>query len=234
MNSLYIVMPAYNEELNIEGVVKEWSSVLKYASSNSRIVVAPSGSNDGTIEKLRQLQKEIPQLEYISTTNRQHGPKLIALYEYAVNAGADYIFQTDSDGQTTPADFLSFWEKRQEYDAILGYRTKRMDGKYRKYVSWVLRQCIRLIFNVNIKDANVPFRLISKDVLSECLKLIPKEQFLANVFLSIAIYSKEYETLVLPVTFKCRVAGENSINILNIHKIGSRGIKDLIELKKAL
>lgn len=38
-----------------------------------------------------------------------HGPKHIALYDYAIRKGADYIFQTDSDGQTSPDEFEALY-----------------------------------------------------------------------------------------------------------------------------
>lgn len=38
---------------------------------------------------------------------------------------ADYIFQTDSDGQTDPAEFAAFWDARKEYDGIFSNRTVR-------------------------------------------------------------------------------------------------------------
>ena len=48
MDSLYIVMPAYNEEENIEGVIKQWYPILEGKSDDSRIVIADSGSKDRT------------------------------------------------------------------------------------------------------------------------------------------------------------------------------------------
>ena len=36
--------------------------------------------------------------------------------------GADYIFQTDSDGQTLPEEFEPFWKRRQKYDMVIGWR----------------------------------------------------------------------------------------------------------------
>ena len=44
MNSLYIVMPAYNEESNIEEVVKAWYPVLEGKSARSKLVIADSGT----------------------------------------------------------------------------------------------------------------------------------------------------------------------------------------------
>ena len=55
MNSLYIVMPAYNEESNIEEVVKAWYPVLEGKSARSKLVIADSGSTDATHEILMNL-----------------------------------------------------------------------------------------------------------------------------------------------------------------------------------
>ena len=55
MDTLYIVMPAYNEEENIESVVRNWYPLLEGKSENSRLVVADSGSSDNTHSILLQL-----------------------------------------------------------------------------------------------------------------------------------------------------------------------------------
>jgi len=55
MDSLYIVMPAYNEEKCIEKVVKQWYPLLEGKGDNSRLVVADSGSTDRTHEILRKI-----------------------------------------------------------------------------------------------------------------------------------------------------------------------------------
>ena len=62
MSTLYLVMPAYNEEGNIENVVRDWYEVLRFASSESRLVVADSGSIDNTHSILVNLQKELSKL----------------------------------------------------------------------------------------------------------------------------------------------------------------------------
>lgn len=102
MDSLYIVMPAYNEEDNIEQVIRDWYPLLDGKSPVSRLVIADSGSTDRTHTILLNLQKEYPQLDILENTGKQHGPKVIALYDYAIKNRIDYVFQTDSDGQTNP------------------------------------------------------------------------------------------------------------------------------------
>ena len=105
-------MPAYNEAENIRSVVRQWYPVLELAGDNSRLVVADSGSTDETDKVLVEMCNEYPKLLILKDTLKQHGPKLIALYKYAITNGADYIFQTDSDGQTLPSEFTQMWNKR--------------------------------------------------------------------------------------------------------------------------
>ena len=54
-DSLYIVMPAYNEEANIESVVKEWHEVVEKIGPESKLVVVNDGSKDNTYGKLSSL-----------------------------------------------------------------------------------------------------------------------------------------------------------------------------------
>ena len=234
MNSLYIVMPAYNEEANIEAVVKMWYPVLKGKAAGSRIVIADSGSTDSTHKILLNLQKTHPQLEILSDTGKQHGPKLIALYAYAIHKKADYIFQTDSDGQTNPSEFGDFWELRQQYDAVLGHRNIRGDGKSRAFVEKVVCFLLRFYFGIRVPDANAPFRLMKTSVVQKYLGRLPEDYNLPNIMLT-TYFSYYHETIIFKkITFKSRHGGVNSINIPKIIKIGWKSLYDFHIFKKEM
>ena len=55
MDKLYIVIPAYNEQDNIEEVVKDWYPVVEKTGAESRLVIIDDGSKDATYEKLQEL-----------------------------------------------------------------------------------------------------------------------------------------------------------------------------------
>lgn len=232
MDSLYIVMPAYNEEANIEGVVRQWYPILEGKAENSRLVIADSGSSDKTHEVLTNLQEEFPQLEILPDTNRYHGPKVIALYDLAIKRGIDYVFQTDSDGQTNPAEFAAFWEMREQYDGIFGNRTVRGDGKSRAFVEKVVCFLLRLYFKVKVPDANAPFRLMKCEVVKKYLYKMPEDYNLPNIMMT-TYYAHYKETQAFkPITFEPRKAGKNSINIRKIFKIGWKALGDFRRFKK--
>lgn len=234
MDILYIVMPAYNEEENIENTVQSWYPILEGKDEASRLVIADSGSTDQTHEKLLELQKTYPQLEILTECEKQHGPKLMALYDYAIQKGADYVFQTDSDGQTNPAEFADFWESRDAYDAVIGYRPNRGDGAARVFVEKVVCILLKLYFGVSVLDANTPFRLMRTDMLSKYLPRLPKDYFLPNIMLTTYFAYYKENCSFKPISFKPRRAGKNSINIPRIIKIGYEALGDFRRFKKEM
>ena len=55
-DSLYIVIPAYNEEANIRQVVEDWYPVVDMRSGESRLVIVNDGSRDNTLSVLKSMQ----------------------------------------------------------------------------------------------------------------------------------------------------------------------------------
>ena len=53
-DSLYIIMPAYNEEKNIGAVIEQWYPVVEKIGGDSRLVILNDGSKDGTYENIRR------------------------------------------------------------------------------------------------------------------------------------------------------------------------------------
>jgi len=228
---LYVVMPAYNEAANIEAVVKDWYQVLSFGSNDSRLVVACAGSCDNTLKILVKLKKKYPQLEIVDTLRKEHGPKLIYLYNYAIKNKADYIFQTDSDGQTNPQEFKMFWDARKDYDVILGNRKVRGDGKARALVEKVVCILLKIFFRVKVLDANAPFRLMKSKIVKKYLDRLPEDYNLPNIMLTTYfVYYKE-KVKFMEISFKPRQGGVNSINIKKIIKIGLKALGDFKRFK---
>lgn len=234
MDSIYIVMPAYNEEANIAAVVKQWYPVLLGKDEKSRLIVADSGSSDSTHEILENLKKDYPQLEILTDCDKQHGPKLIAMYKKAVEDGIDYVFQTDSDGQTNPGEFNAFWDERNLYDGIFGNRTVRGDGKSRAFVERVVCMLVKMFFGVKVPDANAPFRLMRVNVLGKYLGRLPEDYNIPNIMITTFFVRYRERVCFKTISFKPRQGGVNSINIPKIVKIGWKALKDFNNFRKGM
>ena len=236
MDKLFIIIPAYNEEENIEAVVDDWYPVIERhnGEGNSRLVVINDGSKDSTFEKLKELAETRPLLLPVTKENEGHGATLIFGYRFAIENKADYIFQTDSDGQTLPEEFEPFWEQREQYDMVIGSRKGRQDGSSRVFVTKTLKAVIRLCFHVSVTDANTPFRLMKTDVLKRYFALIPEKFFLANVLISVIYAKKGCKVRYIPITFRPRQGGVNSINMKRIFGIGKQALSDFRRLNREI
>ena len=215
MDKLYIVIPAYNEQDNIEQVINDWYPVIEKHNGDgqSRLVIIDDGSKDSTYEKLKQYAKTRPLLTPLTKPNGGHGATVLYGYKYALKNDADYIFQTDSDGQTLPEEF---------------------DGASRVFVTKTLKLVIRICFGVTLTDANTPYRLMKAETMRKYIRLIPKNFNLSNVLLAV-IYKKKGCTIkYLPITFRPRQGGVNSINMKKICKIGKQAVIDFMKLNKII
>ena len=229
MDKLYIIAPAYNEAVNIKKFIDDWYPVTEACNGEgvSRLVIINDGSKDNTYEIIKECAAAKPLLVPLTKPNGGHGSTVLFGYRYAIQNHADYIFQTDSDGQTDPKEFIKFWNLRHEYDAIIGNRPERQDGWFRKLVQKALLFILRIIFGVTIPDSNAPFRLMKCKLVEKYINRMPEDFNLPNVMLTVYFVYFQEKIKFLKITFKPRQGGKNSINVKRIVKIGWKAVKRL-------
>ena len=233
MDTLYIVIPAYNEAENITACVADWYPIVeRYGGEGSRLVVIDDGSKDDTYALLSDLAESRPQLVPLTKKNGGHGSAVLHGYRYAISHGADWIFQTDADGQTNPSEFEAFWNERSQYDAVIGYRTKRGDGAQRAFVEKVVCLLLRIYFGVKVPDANAPFRLMRAEAVEKYIVRLPRDFYIPNIMLTAYFAKFEEKLKFLPISFKSRVKGKNSLNLGRIVRIGWQAMGDFRRLRK--
>lgn len=240
MEKFYFVMPAYNEEENIAETIKQWYSIVERINiidgCEAILSIANDGSKDGTFEVMMQMKTEenLEFFEPLTKPNGGHGQTVMHLYRHAIESGADYIFQTDSDGQTDPKEFWQMFEHRHEYDFQIGYRKGRQDGISRVFVTKMLQLVVWLMFHEWVIDANAPFRLMRKDKLRAIMEVIPKDYSLCNVAISAIGVKWKYHIQFYEITFKPRQGGVNSINMKRIFKIGWKALGEFRKINNNL
>ena len=233
---LYIVMPAYNEEANIKSTLDAWYPIIEKHNERgeSRLVAVNDGSKDNTYGLMQEYAETHPLFIPLTKPNGGHGSTVIYAYDYAIKSGADWIFQTDSDGQTNPDEFESFWNEREQYDATFGNRTIRGDGQSRAFVEKVVCRIVKHYFGVKVPDANAPFRLMRANKVKQYLYKLKPEYNLPNIMMTTYFVYYKDRVAFKEISFKPREKGTNSINIKRIIKIGWNALKDFRQLKKEL
>jgi glycosyltransferase involved in cell wall biosynthesis len=231
--SLVVVMPIYNEEANITSVVREWSECLRQLGIPFQLVALDDGSRDRTHDILLEIESSQPEtICVVSKPNGGHGSTCRIGYDIAVRSNAEWILQIDSDGQCEPKHFAAFWSKRDNHDCVFGVRTSRDDGPARIATSAICRFASSLICGQDLRDPNVPYRLIRRTALERALRHIPANFNIHNVALTYVL--KKLPGLrwdYVPIHFPDRKAGENSINVLKVVTWGAEMLLELLRIR---
>lgn len=225
-----IVMPAYNEEEIIEASVRDWYTEVVEKIDEAVLVVVNDKSSDSTGEILDRLEKELPRLRPIhSRENQGHGPTVRMGLDAA---SSEYVFQTDSDRQHLPSEFWNLWEHREHYDFVVGVRSTREDGAFRKAITALMRDANLVIWGVWIQDANCPFKLMRRDAMNEVLALIPQNSFIPMVHFSVLARKLGFRVKEVPVTHLPRTGGTQSLKgLVKWARVTVRCVLEIIRLR---
>ena len=231
---LAVVMPAYNEEATIEGVVNQWVRELQRLKIDFVLLAINDGSTDRTGAMLQRLADTYPGVvQPVEKRNGGYGQALRTGYFLAAERGLVWTLQIDSDGQCDPRFFRAFWNGREEADAIFGLRRTRDDGFSRTLISAGCRMATRVVCGVDLKDANVPYRLIRTRVLPEALSRIPDTFDMQNVALTLALKrNPSLRWKYVPIHFRKRLGGEGHFGFKRMASMGVELLVDLPQVKR--
>jgi len=230
-------MPAYNEEECIEEVVTNWANQLKQIfpkETDFRMLIINDGSRDRTGEILDELSLKVSQLRVVHQTNSGHGEAVLNGYERAIALSPNWVFQTDSDNQFRPSDFLKLWEAREKSLFLTGYRQQRNDDFNRLVITRILRGVIRITYGCSVKDSNVPYRLIQTDYLESLFKQLPGRPFAPNIFLAILAARDGQNLFEFPISHLARETGQVSIVKWTLIKVCMRSFRELVWFRLTL
>jgi glycosyltransferase involved in cell wall biosynthesis len=206
---LAVVMPVYNEEGCIADVVGSWLKVFSKQNIKFRVIVLNDGSTDGTKDVLAKFAGN-PNVEIVDKANSGHGPTILVGYSKAVGL-AEWVFQCDSDDEISPGYFPDLWNRRNDFDALLGYRSLSNLQMPRIMISVVSRIVVRLLFGRGVRDVNIPYRLIRSDLLGQIVEQIPPGVFAPNVIISGALSQAKLRIHNQHVKWEYRKTGTVSI-----------------------
>ena len=222
---LSVVMPVYNEAEAISGVVASWISELENLGIQYEFLIYDDGSRDSTLGVLRQTVNGTRNVMIQSHANRGHGPTILRGYR---EAQGDWVFQTDSDNEMSPASFGQLWSRREQFDLLLGYRAGRKFSVGRRIITQVSRATIHTLFGRAIRDVNVPYRLIRRSCLKEMLPDLPPETCAPNVLMSGFAAVRGLRVFEYPVPHSGRKTGA-ALPALRFWKLAARSFGQTIE-----
>lgn len=167
LDSLSIFFPFWNEEDNIEKVVKSAIPVAERVANKWEIIMVDDGSSDKTFEIAQKLNRDDTRLRLVShQPNRGYGA---ALKEGFANAHYNLIVFADGDGQFDFSEVTRFIKKIKEADIVIGYRKKRIDHPFRHILMNLLKIWDFIFFGFYFRDIDCGFKMFKKSAIDKIL-----------------------------------------------------------------
>lgn len=200
-----IIVPCYNEEESLRlfhQAVRETEKEMP--DCRFEILLINDGSKDKTVDVMRELAREDPDVSYFSLS-RNFG-KEAAMFAGFCNAKGDYAAVMDADLQDPPDLLPEMYRilKSGEYDSVAARRVSRAGEPPIR--SWFARRFYSLINKISeadIVDGARDFRLMKREMVDAILAMSESNRFSKGIFGWIG-----FRTYWMPYKNVERVAGE--------------------------
>jgi len=170
---LSVVLPSYNEEANVPLVYKELIKYIDTKSFDYELIFVNDGSRDGTWSVIKSLSKKDPNVRGINFS-RNFGHHA-ALEAGLLAAQGDVIVMMDADLQHPPKLIPELVKKWQDGDDIVN--TMRLSTEnvsfVKKFTSRMFYKVLNMLSDLELKDGESDFRLLSRRAL-DSLNALPE------------------------------------------------------------
>lgn len=161
--SLSLVLPAYNEEGNIEQVIRRALEVLPHHTDDFEVIPVNDGSRDRTGEILDRLAAQESRVRPVHhSTNRYYGGALKSGFKAS---RGDYVMFMDSDRQFDIADIQRLAPFIPTHDIVAGFRMERSDPMHRRINAEIFNLAVRILFGVHLRDLDCAFKVFRGEQL---------------------------------------------------------------------
>ncbi len=201
--SLSIVIPAYNEENNLQWLVKDIvKDAPKLGINDLEIIIIDDGSTDKTSKIADNLAKEHRAVQVI---HKENGGYCSAILRGIKEAKKNYIAYFPADGQTLIRDIKKCIPLLGKADLILGDRGERLDySPYRMFISHVYLILLRIFYGNSYRDINW-FHIWKREKIQEIKPISGGIFILAEIV--IRFKDKKYNIVEASVPYRSRKAG---------------------------
>jgi len=224
---LSLVFPVFNEQANLGPLVASALSLGPKLRREFEIVLVDDGSQDRSAEVLAELCRKEPRVRVVThASNRGYGA---ALRSGLREARGELVFFSDSDLQFDLTELEGLLAHAERFDIVAGYRSPRRDPWHRRVLAWGWGVCVRLLFDLRVRDIDCAFKVFQRRVL-ESIPIASIGAFV-NTEILVRAQNRGFRIHQVPVSHRPRRFGTQT----GAHpRVILRAIRELVGLAREL
>jgi dolichol-phosphate mannosyltransferase len=217
----WLILPTYNEAENIEAIVLAAGEALARAPCGDfRVLVVDDGSPDGTGEIADRLAGERPWVQVLHRDAKEGiGPAYLAGFRHALQNGAAYVLEMDSDFSHDPADLPRLLGAISNgADLALGSRYVPGGGVedwglLRRFISEGGSTYARLVLSLRVRDLTGGFKCFRREVLETIhFDSVRSHGYAFQVELTYRAVRAGFNVVEVPIVFRDRRQGQSKMS----------------------
>jgi len=228
VNKFSIVIPLFNEELNLDLLVGEIFLHLEIYNNQYEIILVNDGSTDQTKSRIKYLKEKSPNI-IRSIENIKNIGQSYSLIEGISFSKFATIVVIDGDGQNNPKDIpilLKKYFSDENLFLVGGIRHKRKDSFVKIFSSKLANIVRNFLLKDNCSDTGCSLKVFNKDIFLKFPTFNGIHRFLPALFTGYGV-----KTFFIKVDHRHRVYGYS--------KYGTfgrlfKGLRDLIKVAKII
>jgi dolichol-phosphate mannosyltransferase len=217
----WLILPTYNEAENVQAIVTAAAEVLAGAAPDGfRVLVVEDGSPDGTGRIADHMAAEREWMEVLHRTEKNGiGPAYPAGFAHALDHGAGYVMEMDSDFSHDPADLARLLQ------AVYGGADLALGSRYvpgggvsdwgllRRIISEGGSTYARIVLGLRVRDLTGGFKCFRREVL-EAIHFdgVRSQGYAFQVELTYRAVQAGFRVVEVPITFRDRQQGTSKMS----------------------
>jgi dolichol-phosphate mannosyltransferase len=217
----WLILPTYNEAENVDAIVAASGDVLARAAPNGfRVLIVDDGSPDGTGQLADRLAAKHSWVQVLHRAEKNGiGPAYLAGFRHALDQGAAYLLEMDSDFSHDPADLARLLQAVYGgADLALGSRYVpgggvRDWGLLRRLISEGGSTYARLVLGLEVRDLTGGFKCFRRGVLEAIhFDRVRSRGYAFQVELTYRAVQAGFRVVEVPIVFRDRQRGTSKMS----------------------
>jgi dolichol-phosphate mannosyltransferase len=218
--AIWLVIPTYNEAVNLERIVGAVGSELdRVAGGRHRILIVDDNSPDGTGAIADSLAAQSDVVEVLHRPVKSGlGQAYRAGFSRALAGGAELVIEMDADFSHDPRYLPALLDAAEHADLVLGSRYVsgggvRDWGLVRRLISRGGGLYARTILGIEVRDLTGGFKCIRREVLEAIdLQSVRAEGYVFQIEVTYRAVLAGFRVTEVPIVFADRTAGKSKMS----------------------